>query len=192
LLFVGHVVNALNDQKMKKLLLIIVPILCLVLFIGSVTVNYIYRISEAKNIVNVINQNASAAKDSMQIRYFKNGISHTNFLADQYVGELHKIDTSACPKSFQLSWLTYEQACELQAQQNPRGVTRANLGLMAIGAITRSSSLETLGTSGIERENRFALTRPDSQFQREWLSPWIAWIRPDGDGCGCPAAWRRR
>jgi hypothetical protein len=137
---------------MKKPLLIIVPTFCLLLFIGSVAVYYICRISEAKNIVNVINQNAGAVRDSMEIRYFKNGTSRTNFLAGQYVGELHKIDTSTCPKKFQLSWLTYVQACELQAQQNPRSVTGVNLGLMAVGAITRSSALETLGTRGIERE----------------------------------------
>jgi hypothetical protein len=137
---------------MKKSLFFIIPILCLLLFIGIVVVYCIYRFSEAKSIVSVINQNASAARDSMQVRYFKNGTSRTNFLADQYVGELHRIDTSTCPKTFQLSWLTYVQACELQAQQNPRAVTGANLGLMAVGAITHSSAFETLGTRGIERE----------------------------------------
>ena len=61
-----------------------------------------------KQFVNVINQNANAARRCTQIRYLVTGKYLTNFSANQYkVGELHKIDTSACSKKFQLAWLNY-------------------------------------------------------------------------------------
>ncbi|HEY1719105.1 MAG TPA: hypothetical protein VGH42_12530 [Verrucomicrobiae bacterium] len=107
--------------------------------------------SRTQSIIDVINQNANAAKHSVQILTYKNGMSRTNFLASQYVAQLHKIDTSACPKKFQLAWLNYVQTWEVEAQQTP-SMARANALAAAIGTVTHSSSLETVGTTGIERQ----------------------------------------
>jgi hypothetical protein len=140
-------------KKMNKTLRFVLGLVglafILLLIVGYVS--YSHKVAEAQSIVNLINQNANAAKHSNQILTYRNGISRTNFLTSQYVGELHKIDTSACPKKFQLTWLNYVQAWEVEAQQTP-SMARANALAAAIGTVTHSSSLETVGTTGIQRQ----------------------------------------
>ncbi|HEY5043040.1 MAG TPA: hypothetical protein VIK53_13670 [Verrucomicrobiae bacterium] len=123
--------------------------LAFVLFLIGGYVSYSHKVAESQSVVNVINQGANAARHSTQIRYLVTGKSLTNFLASQYIGELQKIDTSACPKKFQLAWLNYVQAWEAQAQQTP-GRRFAEAYLEAVGVMTHSSSLEKVGTRGIE------------------------------------------
>jgi hypothetical protein len=131
-------------MKKSFLPILIVSILLFLFLIGGFFASYIYKAVESQSIVNVINQSASAAQNSMQISR-----KYRRFLGSKYVGELHKIDTSACPKKFQLVWLNYVHAWELQAQQTP-GTRLAEAYLGAVGVITHSTSFEKIGTRGIE------------------------------------------
>jgi hypothetical protein len=134
-------------------------IICLLLIAGVIVVTaYKGAVaqSKAQSIVDVMNQNVNAARHSTQIRHLATGNSITDFSASQYVGELHKIDTLACPKEFQLAWLNYVHTWELEAQQTP-GTRLGEAYLATIGMITHSDSLEKFGTRGNEAANATTL-----------------------------------
>ena len=152
-------------------------ILAAVVFVGFLLAGifavFAYKAAEAFSIVNVLNQNAKAVGDSMQIRGLGRR-SVTNFNTGQYVIKLHKIDTSPCPKKFQLAWLDYVHAWEQEAQQTP-GRMLGEAYFTMLGVATRSSSLGNVGAKPIEAANELERTR--QQLERVALEYNVRIIR---------------
>jgi hypothetical protein len=152
-------------MKMKITVRIILLLICLFFIFSAYNQSKKDAIKAEKNaeaqrivnsIINVIDRNAYAARHSTQIIPLITGAYRTNFLANQYIAELQKIDTSACPKEFQLTWLNYVHACESEAEQTP-GTRLREASLGAIGIMTRSDTLEKIGTRRNEVENATTL-----------------------------------
>jgi hypothetical protein len=101
-----------------------------VLILVALAIFLFYRQAETKSVLNVLNQRNDAVLNSMRI-VRRNGVeTRTRFnINRRYVNELYKIDTSHCPKKFQLAWLDYVQACE-RAQKIP-GRVIADIAVVA-------------------------------------------------------------
>jgi hypothetical protein len=119
--------------------------IALLVFVWLPVVAYLYYSdAESKAIIAVINQNAQNARDCTTV-FGK----RRDFNTRKFVNKVQGIDTSACPKKFQLTWLDYVHCWERQGEQTPGMVlSEAYLGL--IGVATRSSSLSKLTTKPIE------------------------------------------
>jgi hypothetical protein len=112
-------------NKTKKIILIF--FLILVTFL-------LFKFIELNSVLNVLNQGASAAKDSTQITHMIGGETKTILDVSRYANEIYKIDSSHCPKKFQLAWLNYVQAYRRVEQS--KGIIFTDC---VIGLATRSS-----------------------------------------------------
>jgi hypothetical protein len=72
----------------------------------------LFKYSETQSILSVINQRNDAIRNAT-LRVLRNGeVVKTPLNQRRYLNGLYNIDTSHCPKKFQLAWLDYVQACE--------------------------------------------------------------------------------
>ena len=147
-------------KSAKKL--IILAVAAILIFFG---VARAYKGAQTRSVVTVLDQNAQAALAAQQIRTIGRH-SVTNFNAQQFVTELSRIDSSRCPKKFQLAWLDYVQACERAAEQTPSAMF-GEAYLSVLGVVSRSSSLANLGARPLEAAE--ALQRTWQQVERAAL-----------------------
>ena len=91
------------DKKKKTILLM--------LFIFGFL--FYFKYCEAQSIVNVLDQRNDIIRDA-SMRILRNGeVVKIPLNQKRYLNGLHNIDTSHCPKKFQLAWLDYVHSCEL-------------------------------------------------------------------------------
>lgn len=121
-----------------------------------------YHGAQTRAVATVLNQNNQAASAAQQIRTFGSH-STTNFNAHQFVTELSRIDSSGCPKRFQLVWLDYVQAWERAADQTPSTML-GEAYLSMLGVVSRSSSLANVGARPLQAAE--ALQRTWQQLER--------------------------
>jgi hypothetical protein len=121
-----------------------------------------YKKYEAGAIVSVINQNGQAVGDCTVFVRFRRKLER-RFKTPKFVNELRNIDTSACPKRFQLAWLDYVQAWEREGEITPdRNLVDFLFGVG--GVYTKSSRMA--GMAAEPFEVRDALTQSWQKVER--------------------------
>jgi hypothetical protein len=124
----------MNKAQARQIILI-----CVLAILGYL----FYSHQRTQNIIKVYDQRGQSARDSTVINQFRvHGeiVNKRSFNFPKFVDKIQNIDTSHCPKRFQMAWLEYVQACQRVAKEKPGSDTM----LYLLGIITRTHTFDNL------------------------------------------------
>ena len=135
---------------MNKLLIRKIALFALLILVGYLYYSY----TQTQHILGVYNQKNQEATDCLMVKdtgiLIKGGHGETlkkkSFNLPKFVSVIQNINTSSCPKKFQLAWLDYVQACQRASEQTPN----ADMLLYFFGIITRTHTFDNLPSKPIQ------------------------------------------
>lgn len=135
----------MGNMDKKKLIIRAIPL--------SISCFCFFKAFEILSITSVLNQRNDAFRNA-KLRVRRNGeITEARFVnSRQYLNELYKIDTSHCPKKFQLAWLDYVQAGERDGRAKERVITDFAVAAVTYQIFSLRDAVSTTEKSIDERE----------------------------------------
>jgi len=106
-------------EKKHGIILAVVVAVVVAITVATLVFFRAYKFYESQTILTVINQHQQAVKDCTVHVRPGHPKPQRIFQTKTFVNELHNVDTSACPKRFQMAWLDYVQAWERKGEVTP-------------------------------------------------------------------------